>query len=109
LDDGAWVLIVAGVAAAVVAGAAIYVIYIAPVLFAEILLDGALAAGLYHRLRGVDAHSWWTSAIRRTILPAAASALIVSVAGAIMQSVYPQASSIGMVWRAANNPTHSSQ
>ncbi len=108
LDDGAWVLLVAGIAAAVVLGAAIYVIYIAPVLFAEILLDAALAAGLYHRLRGVDAHSWWRTAIRRTIVPAAASALIVSVAGAVMQSVYPQASSIGMVWHAATNPPHSS-
>ena len=103
-DDGAWVLLVAGVAAALVVGAAIYVIYIAPVLFAEILLDAALAGGLYHRLRAVDGGSWWQSAIRRTIIPAAASALIVSIAGGIMQSVYPGASSIGMVWRAATSP-----
>jgi hypothetical protein len=109
LDDGAWVLLVAGAAAAVVLGAAVYVVYIAPVLFAELLLDAALAAGLYHRLRGVDGRTWWHSAIRRTILPVAASALAMSLAGAIMQSVYPQASSIGMVWRAAMNPPHSSQ
>jgi len=108
LDDGAWVLFIAGIAAAAVLGAAIYVIYIAPVLFAEILLDAALAAGLYRRLRGVDARSWWRTAIRRTIVPAAGSALFVSVAGAVMQSVYPQASSIGMVWHAATNPPHSS-
>jgi len=104
LGDGAWVLLVAGVAAALVVGAAIYVIYIAPVLFAEILLDAALAGGLYHRLRAVDGRSWWQSAIRRTIIPAAASALVVSIAGGIMQSVYPGASSIGMVWRAATSP-----
>jgi len=104
VGDGAWVLLVAGVAAALVVGAAIYVVYIAPVLFAEILLDAALAGGLYHRLRAVDGRSWWRSAIRRTIIPAAASALVVSVAGGIMQSVYPYASSIGMVWRAATNP-----
>jgi hypothetical protein len=109
LDDGAWVLLVAGVAAALVLGAAIYVVYIAPILFAEILLDAALAAGLYHRLRGVDARSWWRSAIRRTILPATASAVIVAIAGAVMQSVYPEASSIGMVWHAATNPQHSRQ
>ena len=109
LDDGAWVLLVAGVAAALVVGAAIYVIYIAPVLFAEILLDAALAGGLYHRLRAVDGGSWWQSAIRRTIIPAAASALIVSIAGGIMQAVYPGASSIGMVWRAATNPHTSKQ
>jgi hypothetical protein len=108
LDDGAWVLLVAAIAAAAVLGAAFYVIYIAPVLFAEILLDAALSAGLYHRLRGVDAHSWWRTAIRRTIVPVAVSAVIVSAAGAIMQSVYPQASSIGMVWHAAMNPPDSS-
>jgi hypothetical protein len=107
LDDGAWVLLVAGIAAAAVLGAAIYVVYIAPVLFAEMLLDAALAAGLYRRLRGVDAHSWWRTAIRRTIVPAVASALVVFVAGAVMQSVYPLASSIGMVWHAATNPPHS--
>lgn len=105
--DGAWVLLVAGIAAALVVGAAIYVIYIAPVLFAEILLDTALAAGLYHRLRGVDARSWWRSAVRRTILPAVASAVIVAIAGAVMQSVYPEASSIGKVWQAATKPQQS--
>jgi hypothetical protein len=92
-----------------VVGAAIYVIYIAPVLFSEILLDAALAGGLYRRLRAVDGRSWWRSAIRRTIIPAAASALIVSIAGGIMQEVYPGASSIGMVWRAATNPHISKQ
>ena len=108
-DDGAWVLLVAGVAAALVVGAAIYVIYIAPVLLSEILLDAALAGGLYRRLRAVDGRSWWRSAIRRTIIPAAASALVVSIAGGIMQSVYPGASSIGMVWHAATNPHTSKQ
>jgi hypothetical protein len=108
-DDGAWVLLVAGVAAALVVGAAIYVVYIAPVLFAEILLDAALAGGLYRRLRAVDGRSWWQSAIRRTIIPAAASALIVSIAGGFMQAVYPGASSIGMVWHAATNPHTSKQ
>jgi hypothetical protein len=103
LDDGAWVLIVAAVAAALVLGAAMYVIYIAPILFAEILLDAALAAGLYRRLRDVDRRRWWQSAIRRTLLPAVVSALIMSIAGAIMQSVYPEASSIGKVWRAATS------
>ena len=44
-----------------------------------------------------------------TIIPAAASALIVSIAGGIMQAVYPGASSIGMVWRAATNPHTSKQ
>ena len=107
LDDAAWVFLVAGVAAAILLGAAIYAVYIAPVLFAEILLDAGLAAGLYHRLRGVDMRSWWHTAIRRTILPAAASAMIVAIAGAVMQAVYPEASSIGMVWQAATNAENS--
>ena len=45
LDDGWWILI-AVVALLGAAIAAFYVVYIAPALLAEILLDGVLLAGL---------------------------------------------------------------
>lgn len=104
LDDGAWVLIPAALAAAVALGAAIYVVYIAPVLFAELLLDAALAAGLYRRLRGVQGQHWLRSAIRRTIGPAVVAAILLAGSGALMQMVYPGASSIGRVWERATQP-----
>ena len=104
LDEGAWVLIPAAIAAAVALGAAIYVVYIAPVLFAELLLDAALAAGLYRRLRGVDGQHWLRSAVRRTMVPALVAALLLAVSGGFMQMVYPGASSIGRVWERATQP-----
>lgn len=104
LDDGAWVLIPAAIAAAVALGAAIYVVYIAPILFAELLLDAALAAGLYRRLRGVQGQHWLRSAIRRTVGPALVAAVLLAVSGGLMQMVYPGASSIGRVWERATRP-----
>ena len=107
LDDGWWVLLVAGLAAALVLAAAIYTVFIAPALFAELLLDASLAAGLYRRLRGIEARAWWRSAIRRTLPAALISALILATAGAVMQSVYPDAASIGKVWQAATKSRNS--
>jgi hypothetical protein len=101
LGDGALVLIAAAVGAALALGAAIYVVYIAPVLFAELLLDAALAAGLYRRVRGIHGDHWVRSAVRRTIGPAIVAAVLLAVSGALMQSVYPGASSIGRVWERA--------
>ncbi len=104
LDEGAWVLIPAAIAAAVALGAAIYVVYIAPVLFAELLLDAALAAGLYRRLKGVQGQHWLRSAVRRTVGPALVAAVLLAISGALMQTVYPGASSIGRVWERATQP-----
>lgn len=104
LDEGAWVLIPAAIAAAVALGAAIYVVYIAPVLFAELLLDAALSAGLYRRLKGVQGQHWLKSAVRRTAGPAVVAAALLAASGALMQSVYPGASSIGRVWERATQP-----
>ena len=104
LDEGAWVLIPAAIAAAVALGAAIYVVYIAPVLFAELLLDAALAAGLYRRLKGVQGQHWLRSAVRRTAGPALVAAALLAVSGGLMQRVYPGASSIGRVWERVTQP-----
>lgn len=78
---------------------ACYVVYIAPGLLAEVLLDGTLSCGLYRRLRGVDRRHWLESAIRRTWVPAAAVALSFAIAGGAMHWYAPEATSIGEVWR----------
>jgi hypothetical protein len=51
--------------------AAGYVVHSAPVLLADVLVDGAISAGLYRRLRRAQGHTWWEGAVRRTIIPAA--------------------------------------
>lgn len=72
-------------------------IYSAPILFAELLVDGALSASLYHRLRGLETRHWLETAIRRTAWPFIATALVVSAIAWAMSLYAPQAHSIGDV------------
>lgn len=74
-----------------------FVIYSAPVLFAELLVDGVLAASLYKRMRGVAPRHWLTTAIRRTALPFMLTGLFVAAAGWAMAVYAPQANSLGAV------------
>jgi hypothetical protein len=87
--------------AAIIAGlvAVFYVVYAAPALLAEILLDGVLLTGLYKRLKGIEQRHWLWSAVRRTLLPALLAALFFSLAGFAMQKAAPEARSVGEVWR----------
>jgi hypothetical protein len=78
--------------------ASFYVIYIAPALLAEILVDGAMVAGLYRRVRNIEPGNWLQTAVRRTILPAILAAVFFTVAGVALQKAYPTAQSIGDVW-----------
>ncbi|MDD2801527.1 MAG: hypothetical protein PHC94_11855 [Methylobacter sp.] len=75
----------------------IFMIYSAPVLFAELLVDGVLSASLYRRLRGLETRHWLETALRRTALPFALTAAIVSASGWGMALYAPQAHSIGDV------------
>lgn len=74
-----------------------FVIYSAPVLFAELLVDGMLAAGLYRGLRGIDQRHWMESALRRTFVPFLLTTLFVTSVGWGMGRYAPEAHSIGQV------------
>lgn len=75
----------------------LYVVYAAPALFAELLLDGALSATLYRRLRGLESSHWMETAVRRTALPFLLTAVFLTLCGAAMQWYAPQAVSLGDV------------
>jgi hypothetical protein len=75
----------------------LWIVYSAPLLFAELLIDGALAASLYHRLRGLETQHWLETAVRRTWAPFLLTALIVSAAGWGMTLYAPHAHSVGEV------------
>jgi uncharacterized PurR-regulated membrane protein YhhQ (DUF165 family) len=78
--------------------ASVYVVPIAPLLFAEVLVDGALSYALFHRLRRKqEQRHWLRSALRRTLLPFLATAVFLAAAGAAMQIHAPGARSIGQV------------
>ena len=75
----------------------LFMIYSAPALFAELVVDGVLSASLYRRLRGLEARHWLETALRRTVLPFALTAAMVSACGWGMAHYAPEAHSIGEV------------
>jgi hypothetical protein len=96
VDDMA-IPIVAIALAMGIALASLYVIYIAPALFAELLVDGALSYALFRHLRGQDAQHWLVSTCRRTAIPFLVTGAFLSASGAVMASYAPGASTVGQV------------
>ncbi len=76
-----------------------WIVYSAPLLFAELLVDGVLAASLYRRLKGAEPRHWLETAFRRTVWPFAATALLFCIAGLTLHHLAPEARSIGDVKR----------
>ena len=72
-------------------------IYSAPSLFAELLVDGVLSASLYRRLRGLETRHWLETALHRTARPFMLAATIVAVSGWAMALYVPEAHSLGEV------------
>jgi hypothetical protein len=75
----------------------LYVVYTAPVLFAELMLDGMLAAGLYRRLKGIESNHWIETALRKTFWPFFLTALVCFSTGWAMGVYAPEAHTIGAV------------
>lgn len=73
----------------------LYVVYSAPTLLAELLLDGALSATLYRRLHGIERRHWVSTALRNTALPFVLTALLLTAVGWALQSAAPGARSLG--------------
>jgi hypothetical protein len=73
------------------------IVYSAPMLFAELLLDAALAAGLYRKLRSLPSQHWLETAIRRTAWPFIATTIFIAASGWGMQLYAPGAHSLGEV------------
>ena len=93
------VLVVAVVVVAVLAGgllvAAGYVVSGAPLLLAELLVDGALSVGLYRRLRRDQQEFWLLTAVRHTGLVFVLAAGFLCLAGLVLANIAPGAHSIG--------------
>lgn len=83
-----------------VACASLYVVWAAPVLFAELLVDGALSCTLYQRLRTVARRHWLESALRRSLLPFCITAAVVAGVGAALAAHAPGATTLGEALRA---------
>lgn len=108
-DDSGFLVVLAILAIAVAAlGAAVYLIWSAPILLAEVLVDGLIMTGLYRRLKRTDDPDHWVlGAVRRTWIPALVVVILFSFAGWLLQRAVPEARSIGGAWKAvssANQP-----
>ena len=105
LDEGGLLVLVAVFVIAVATmGAVIWILWTAPALLAEVLVDGLVLTGLYRRLKNAPEPEYWlTSAIRRTWIPAVVVALLFSFAGYLLQQAVPEARSIGPAWEAVSS------
>lgn len=88
-------LVLALVAAAAGIVACAYVIWSAPMLLAELVVDGILIAGLHRHWKKHPPVEWWSGAVRRTWIPAVVVALFFGVSGFALGKLAPGAPSIG--------------
>jgi hypothetical protein len=97
-DAVAWIVVV-GLCAAGALIAAVYAVYVAPVLLAEIAIDAAIVSTVYQRLSAEDSRHWLSTAIERTWIGAAVIVLTAAAAGYGFDIFVPEARSIGGVIR----------
>lgn len=77
--------------------ASLYVVYIAPVLLAEVLVDWAISYALYRHLRHQERRHWLRGVIRHSIWPVVATAVFLVGMGWGLSLYAPDAKSIGEV------------
>ena len=103
LGEGCFWIVIPVVAIIGVVVAMFYVVYIAPVFLAEILVDALLVAGLYKRLKKIEPRHWLRSCLRRTLVPVLLTTALFIAAGYLMQRIAPGARSIGGFWQEINS------
>ncbi len=94
LDDGAALLIVI-VVVLLVFSALIYVVWIAPVLLAELVVDAAVVGTLYRPVKNIERRHWLLTALKKTGLAAVFIVLLCLVGGFVMEAAVPEAVTIG--------------
>jgi len=85
------VIVVLAVLVATILGAAIYVIYEAPVILSEAAFEGLLAASLIKRARSIDQGDWVGSILKATWIPFCVTFIIAGLAGLILHFYFPAA------------------
>jgi hypothetical protein len=90
---------VIALAVTAVAAASAYVIWIAPELLAELVLDALVMAVISKRMKAHSVQHWLTGVIRRTLWPCIGIAVLFAIAGYAMQLAEPDARSFGSFFR----------
>ena len=100
LDEAIVLVVVVAIALSVLA-ASIWLVVGAPTLLAELLVDSALAGGLYRKLRQDDNTSWIETALKKTALAFALVLVVSAIGGGVIQHYAPHAKSVGDVFSGA--------
>lgn len=98
--DELWPIALAAACAGGGLVAVLYVVYAAPILLAEVALDGAVVTALYRRMRRADAAHWAATTLRRTWMSAVALVVFTTIVGFAFERIAPDTRSIGGVIRA---------
>jgi len=98
-DDLGWVVLalVAAVAGLIAVGS---IVWAAPALLAEVLVDALIVSTVSRHLADSDRPDWTMTAIRRTWVPATIVILAMVSGGWALQQIAPDAASIGPALRA---------
>ena len=96
-DDLFWLIVALAAAFAGIVAVG-YVIWIAPTLLAEAIVNGAVAGKVYHGLRKQDDDFWTSQIFKRTALSGAVVVLCAIIAGYAFNKIAPEARSIRGVW-----------
>ena len=92
--DSGWVIL-AIIALLAGVSAVGYVLYLAPALFAEVLVDGVIVAAVSRRVAGIERRDWTATVLRYTWLPALIMIGSLVVSGWALQKIAPEARSLG--------------
>jgi hypothetical protein len=96
LDEG-WLIVVPIVMLAGALIASFVVIWSAPGLLAELILDIVLASRVYRRMSGLDRRAWFETGVRKTWIPALAVGVLLVGGAALLQVALPGTHSMGDV------------
>ncbi len=102
--NGDGILVVLLILAAVVSTilASLFVIYQAPVMLAEVIVDGVLFFGIARRVNRMGNQHWFSGVMRRTLGPILILAVCFSAIGIGLQSVGPKATTMAEAFRATH-------
>ncbi|MHC1651737.1 hypothetical protein ACODUL_00330 [Stenotrophomonas maltophilia] len=80
--------------------ASIWVVWSAPVLMAELLVDAAIVGGLYRRMQGMGAQGWWRRCLSHTFWPLLGLVVFFTAFGWGAQQLAPDAVNLMQVVQA---------
>ena len=72
-----------------------YVVYVAPALLAEVLVDAVIVATISRKIGATDQRDWTATVLRKTWIPATSLVTMLMIGGWGLQQSAPDARSIG--------------